>query len=91
MHALRNTVLGCTSLSLLLQCLSAYDTAVAVLAVVLFAAPALLRDVAAAEEGGWEAHFMNVVYPKAVVYAYPVLHMAITGSDYLNLAAAVER
>jgi hypothetical protein len=31
------------------------------------------------------------IHPLLLPYLIPVLHMAITGSDYLNLAAAVER
>ena len=34
---------------------------------------------------------LKEVHPMLVPYLIPVLHMAITGSDYLNLAAAVER
>ena len=34
---------------------------------------------------------MKEVHPLLLPYLIPVLHMAITGSDYLNLAAAMER
>ena len=35
--------------------------------------------------------YMNKVHPTLVPFLLPVWHMTITGSDYLNLAAVVER
>jgi uncharacterized membrane protein len=34
---------------------------------------------------------LKEIHPILVPFLIPMLHMAITGSDYLNLAAAVER
>ncbi len=35
--------------------------------------------------------YLMEIHPVLIPYLNPILHMAITGSDYLNLAAACER
>ncbi len=35
--------------------------------------------------------YINDVHPRLVPFLLPIWHMTVTGSDYLNLAAAVER
>ncbi len=82
----RNRVLGTSPLSLLLQCLSAYDLSVSALSLLCFSAPVL--DLAL---HGAHARYALQVHARLLPYAFAALHMAITGSDYLNLAAAVER
>ena len=73
---------GPTSLSLLLQCLAFYDVGVSTLSVWAYSVPVWV---------GPESEYLHKVHPYITPYLFPVLHMFITGSDYLNLAAAVER
>ncbi len=78
---------GRTALSMLLQCLAQYDTGVAVLAAWNFVVPVWCRHFG----GAFADHYMARVHPLVVPYLGPALHMFITGSDCLNLAAAMER
>ncbi len=80
----RNRLCGPSALRLLLQCLSAYDSLVCGLSFLCFSAPVLAIAFGA-------SHYAGAVHPRIVPFAYAALHAAITGSDYLNLAAAVER
>ncbi len=58
---------------------------VSLLSVWCFSAPVLDLHFSA------EADYARQIHPRLFPYLYAALHMAITGSDYLNLAAAVER
>ncbi len=84
----KNQQVFAPSLSLLLQWLAAYDMCVAVLSMWMYSLPTLamvMSDWVALKE------YLTWIHPHVSAYVYSLLQMAITGSDYLNLAAAVER
>ncbi|TRY75819.1 hypothetical protein TCAL_00634 [Tigriopus californicus] len=81
----RNRRQGQNSLFIFLQCLSGYDILVSTLSLFIFSVPTLCKYFE------WNLGYLNEVHPLLMPFLMPFLHMAITGSDYLNLAAAVER
>ena len=76
---------GTSALSLFLQCLAGYDVCVSLLSIWIYSIPTLFKH------HGLQLDYLNQIHPHLLPYLAPILHMAITGSDYLNLAAAVER
>ena len=70
---------------MILRHLSAYDIGVTILSVLLFTIPTILGM---ADVG---ANYLNQTHPMAIPYLIPLLHMAITGCDYLNVAIVGER
>lgn len=83
--AFKNRKRGPNSLYVFLQCLAGYDTLVSTLSMFIFSVPTLCKYFE------WKLTYLNEVHPFLMPFLMPLLHMAITGSDYLNLAAAVER
>lgn len=74
-----------SSLYLLLHCLACYDILVAILSFWAFSLPSILLYF------NWFDNYTTEIHPLVVPFLMPIWHMAITGSDYLNLAAACER
>lgn len=74
-----------SSLHLLLHCLSCYDIAVALMSFWIFSVPTLLSYLNVGQ------YYNEILHPQMVPWLLPIWHMAVTGSDYLNLAAACER
>jgi hypothetical protein len=81
----KNRTGGRTALSILLQCLAQYDVGVALLALLTYTIPTWCQHFQ------WQLGYLHDTHPLLLPYLVPILHMFITGSDYLNLAAAVER
>ena len=59
--------------------------AVAILSLLLYTIPTILIDT------GFETTYLDQTHPLMVPYLIPLLHMAITGCDYLNVAVVGER
>jgi hypothetical protein len=59
--------------------------AVAILSLLLYTIPTILID------NGIETSYLDQTHPMMVPYLIPLLHMAITGCDYLNVAIVAER
>lgn len=74
-----------SSLHLLLHCLSCYDIAVSLMSFWIFSIPTLFSYLDIGQD------YNQLVHPQLVPWLLPIWHMAVTGSDYLNLAAACER
>ena len=70
---------------MILRHLSAYDIGVTILSVLLFTIPTILGM---ADVG---TNYLNQTHPMMIPYLIPLLHMAITGCDYLNVAIVGER
>ena len=70
---------------MILRHLSIYDIGVTILSVLLFTVPTILGM---ADVG---ANYLNQTHPMMIPYLIPLLHMAITGCDYLNVAIVGER
>ena len=70
---------------MILRHLSFYDIAVTILSLLLYCTPTLLKY----NDTG--ANYLYQIHPMMVPYLIPLLHMAITGCDYLNLAIVAER
>ena len=71
---------------MILRHLSLYDIAVSILSLLIYCIPTLLKH----NENG-KNFYLTEVHPMMLPYLLPLLHMAITGCDYLNLAAVAER
>ena len=73
------------SLDMILRHLSLYDMAVTILSLLHLCIPTLMKynDIG--------PRYLHQIYPFMVPYLIPLLHMAITGCDYLNVAIVAER
>ena len=73
------------SLDMILRHLSFYDIAVTILSFFLYTVPTVLKynDIG--------SNYLNQTHPSMIPYLIPLLHMAITGCDYLNVAMVGER
>merc|ERR1712037_35975 len=74
-----------SSLNLLLHCLSCYDITVGLMSFWVYSWPTICQYL------GIFPDYLTNIHPTLVPFLLPVWHMTITGSDYLNLAAVVER
>ena len=73
------------SLDMILRHLSIYDMGVTILSVLLFTVPTILGM------NDPNTAYLNQTHPMMIPYLIPLLHMAITGCDYLNVAVVAER
>ena len=73
------------SLDMILRHLSFYDMGVAILSVLLFTVPTILGIM------DLKTTYLIQTHPMMIPYLIPLLHMAITGCDYLNVAIVAER
>eukprot|EP00093_Oithona_nana_P000441 00441.XXX_1807_87_1 [CDS] Oithona nana genome sequencing. len=74
-----------SSLHLLLHCLSCYDIGVALFSFWIYSWPTICLQFNIFQ------NYLTEIHPLLVPYLFPIWHMTITGSDYLNLATGVER
>ena len=73
------------SLDMILRHLSFYDMAVTILSLLLYTIPTILKN------NNSESNYLSQAHPMMVPYLIPLLHMAITGCDYLNVLVVAER